>query len=185
MTIKLVVLTRDGVINQDTLDYMKSPETWNALPGSLESIAALNRAGIRVAVATNESGLSRGLFDIDQLTAIHRQMHDELEKVGGQVEMVLFCPHAPSDDCDCRKPRPGMLKQIAERALVDLSDITLIGVCARDLQAALTAGAQPILVLSGKGEENLLEFARAENIAVFDDLPAAVQALLKEHPGTL
>ena len=181
---KLVILTRDGVINQDTLDYMKSPETWKALPGSLESIAALNRAGIRVAVATNESGLSRGLFDIDRLTAIHRRMHDELEKVGGQVEMVLFCPHAPSDECDCRKPKPGMLKQIAERALVDMSDITLIGVCARDLQAAVAAGARPVLVLSGKGEESLLEFARAENIPVFDDLPGAVQALLREHPGT-
>jgi D-glycero-D-manno-heptose 1,7-bisphosphate phosphatase len=184
MTIKLVVLTRDGVINQDTLDYVKSPEAWKPLPGSLEAIAALNRAGIRVAVATNESGISRGLFDIDQLTAIHCQMHDELEKVGGQVDMVLFCPHAPSDDCDCRKPRPGMLQQIAERALVDLSEITLIGVCARDLQAALTAGARPVLILSEKGEKDLLEFTRSENIPVFGDLPSAVHALLKGHPGT-
>ena len=175
---KLVVLTRDGVINEDTGDYLKSAEKWKALPGSLEAIASLNRAGIRVAVATNESGLSRGLYDIDQLTAIHRRMHDELERVGGYVEMVVFCPHAPADDCDCRKPLSGLLKQIAERTLVNASDMVMIGAHLRDLQAALAGGANPVLVLSDAKRSEPVEFARQENIPVFGTLAEAVSSLL-------
>ncbi|MCP3870528.1 MAG: D-glycero-beta-D-manno-heptose 1,7-bisphosphate 7-phosphatase [Gammaproteobacteria bacterium] len=178
---KLVVLTQDGVINRDNEDPVEPPDEWTALPGSIEAIAALNRASFPVTIASNQSGLARGLFDIDHLNTIHRKIHDDLEKVGGHLEMVVFCPHGPSDDCSCRKPRPGMLRQIAERTFTDLTDMIMIGAYIRDLQAALHVGSRPLLVLSGSEEAGRMEFARDNHIPVYPDLARAVDALLSEH----
>ena len=174
---KLVILDRDGVINVDSDQFIKSADEWRAIPGSLEAIAMLNRAGFRVVVASNQSGIARGLFTIDTLNAIHRKMYDELERVGGQLDGIFFCPHGPSDNCDCRKPRPGLLKEIAGRYYVDLPGVPLIGDSLRDLQAAEAVGAQPILVRTGKGHQTEQKLAD-QNIPIYDDLADAVDNLL-------
>jgi len=181
---KLIILDRDGVINQDFEDLVKSPEEWQAIPGSLEAISALNQAGYRVVIASNQSGLARGLFDIDTLNAIHRKMHDELEKVGGHLDGIFFCPHRPSDNCTCRKPKPGMLEQICKRFFAEPSDTPFIGDSVRDLEAAQVIGAKPMLVLTGKGSQTSKRIRPDQNIPVFEDLADAVDALIS-HPKDL
>ncbi|MEA3274012.1 MAG: D-glycero-beta-D-manno-heptose 1,7-bisphosphate 7-phosphatase [Pseudomonadota bacterium] len=175
----LIVLDRDGVINQDSDAHIKTVEEWVPIPGSLEAIARLNHAGYRVVVATNQSGLARGLFTIDALNAIHRKMRRALGQVGGQIEAVFFCPHKPSDDCLCRKPRPGLLEDIGQRLQVDMTGVPVVGDSLRDIQAALAVGSAPFLVLTGKGRltarNNPTEI---EQIPTFADLSAAVDALL-------
>lgn len=180
MTGRLVILDRDGVINQDSDDYIKSPEEWVPIPGSIEAIARLTHAGFRVAVATNQSGLARGLFTIETLNAIHRRLRDRVEFHGGRIEMIAFCPHGPEDDCPCRKPRPGLLLAIARRFGTDLAGVPYIGDSASDLQAARAAGAQPWLVRSGKGERTLKALSpdEREGIVIHPDLAAAVGALI-------
>lgn len=175
---KLIILDRDGVINQDSEDLVKSPEEWQAIPGSLEAISALNQAGYRVVIASNQSGLARGLFNIDTLNAIHRKMHEDLEKVGGHLDGIFFCPHRPSDNCTCRKPKPGMLKQICKRFFSKPSDTPFIGDSVRDLEAAQAIGAKPILVLTGKGFQTSKQIRPDQNIPVFEDLAGAVAALI-------
>ncbi len=175
---KLIILDRDGVINQDSEGLVKSPEEWQAIPGSLEAISALNQAGYRVVIASNQSGLARGLFDIDTMNAIHRKMHDELEKVGGHLDGIFFCPHRPSDNCTCRKPKPGMLEQICKRFFSEPSDTPFIGDSFRDLEAAQAIGAKPILVLTGKGFKTSKRIRPDQNIPVFEDLADAVAALI-------
>jgi D-glycero-D-manno-heptose 1,7-bisphosphate phosphatase len=174
----LVILDRDGVINFDSDDYVKSPAEWRPIPGSLEAIARLNRAGYRVVVATNQSGLGRGLFDIETLNAIHDRMRTALAEVGGSIEAIFFCPHRPQDQCACRKPKPGLLNDIAGRLRVSISGVPAIGDARRDIEAAVAAGARPILVLTGKGQKTLDEHGNPEDVPVYDDLAAAVQALL-------
>ena len=161
---KLIILDRDGTINFDRDDYVKSPEQWQPLPGALEAIARLNQAGWHVVVATNQSGLGRGLFDATTLNAMHAKMHKLLAAVGGKVDAVFFCPHLPSDRCDCRKPEPGLFKQILDRHGVDTNDATVhaVGDTARDLQAAVATGCQPHLVLTGKSELLRGTFADAQ-----------------------
>lgn len=174
---KLVVLDRDGVINVDSDQYIKSPEEWTPIPGSLEAIARLTQAGFRVVVATNQSGLARGLFDMAKLNAMHNKMHKAVNQLGGRIDAVFFCAHAQDAGCACRKPQPGMLLEIAERFAVPLTDVPVIGDSLRDLQAASAAGARPVLVLTGKGEKTLKAGGLPQGTAVHQDLAAAALAL--------
>lgn len=152
MQIKLVILDRDGTINQDRDDYVKSPDEWLPLPGALEAIARLNHAGWRVVVASNQSGLGRGLFDVVTLNAMHAKFYKLLGAAGGRVDAVFYCPHGPEESCQCRKPLPGLFEQIRERYGMDLKGVPAVGDSLRDLQAGATAGCDPHLVLTGKGE---------------------------------
>lgn len=177
---KLVILDRDGVINEDSDDYIKSPEEFRFIPGSLEAIARLNQAGYRVAVATNQSGIARGYFELDTLNEMHEKLRRGLAAVGGHVDAIVFCPHGPDDQCRCRKPLPGMLSEIGERFSVDLKDVPVVGDSKRDLEAAQAVGARPILVRTGKGERTLEKSGELSGIPVYDNLAAAVDALLRE-----
>ena len=152
MHTKLVILDRDGTINADRDDYVKSADEWEPLPGALEAIAQLNHAGVHVAVATNQSGLGRGLFDMAALNAMHAKMNKMLAAVGGRVDAVFFCPHTPEESCHCRKPAPGLFEQIAERFGVSLQGVPVVGDTLRDVQAGIALGCEPHLVLTGKGE---------------------------------
>ena len=174
---KLVVLDRDGVINLDRDDYIKSPEEWKPIAGSLEAIARFTQAGFRVVVATNQSGVGRGLFDMTTLNAVHDKMHKAVNQLGGRIDAVFFCPHAQDAGCACRKPQPGMLLAIAERFNVVLAGVPAIGDSLRDLQAASAAGARPILVLTGKGEQTLMSGGLPEGTEIHQDLAAAALAL--------
>jgi D-glycero-D-manno-heptose 1,7-bisphosphate phosphatase len=177
-TLKLIVLDRDGVINHDSAHFIKSPDEWRPIPGSLEAIARLNHAGYRVVVATNQSGIGRGLFDMATLNLIHEKLHKALALAGGRVDAVFFCPHTGDSDCECRKPRPGMLREIGQRFAIDLADVPVIGDSLRDLQAAEAVGAKPMLVLTGKGEKTLREGSFPKNTVIFPDLAFAASALL-------
>lgn len=147
---KLVIVDRDGTINEDSADFVKSPSEWQPLPGALEAIARLNHAGWHVVVATNQSGLGRGLFDVASLNAMHAKMLSMLAAVGGRVDAVFYCPHAPDERCRCRKPEPGLFEQIGERYGLDLRDVPAVGDAQRDVVAAAAAGCEPHLVLTGK-----------------------------------
>ena len=176
--IKLIVLDRDGVINYDSDQFIKSPDEWRPIPGSLEAIARLNHAGYRVAVATNQSGISRGLFDMATLNDIHEKMHRALGLVGGRIDALFYCPHSADSQCECRKPRSGMLREIAIRFGVDMADVPCIGDSLRDLVAAADVGAKPILVLTGKGEQTLRKGELPEGVLIYPDLAFAASALL-------
>ena len=179
---KIVILDRDGVINQDSDAFIKSPQEWQAIPGSLEAIARLNHEGYRVVVATNQSGIARGLFDMQALNAIHHKMHNELGRFGGHLDAIFFCPHGPDDGCRCRKPAPGLFEEIARRFHCHCEGAPAIGDSLRDIQAALAVGAQPLLVRTGKGASTLIqEPGLEERVPVYDDLAQAVDALLDER----
>jgi D-glycero-D-manno-heptose 1,7-bisphosphate phosphatase len=175
---KLVILDRDGVINFDSVQFIKSPAEWKPIPGSLEAIARLNQAGYRVVVATNQSGVGRGLFDMDTLNAIHGKMHRAAQAVGARIDAVFFCPHTADSACDCRKPMPGMFERIANCYNVDLAGTPSVGDSLRDLQAAVAVGGKPLLVLTGKGEKTQAEDNLPEGTLIFRDLAAAVDHLL-------
>ncbi|MEO5573987.1 MAG: D-glycero-beta-D-manno-heptose 1,7-bisphosphate 7-phosphatase [Gammaproteobacteria bacterium] len=177
----LIILDRDGVINYDSDAFIKSPAEWHPIPGSLEAIARLNQAGSKVVVASNQSGIARGLFDLNMLNQIHKKMQDELAQVGGVIETILFCPHAPEDSCDCRKPRPGLLLKIAQQFNRHLTDVPAVGDSLRDIQAALAVGARPILVRTGKGLQALREGHISIDLLVCDDLAGVVDVLLGEN----
>lgn len=177
---RLVILDRDGVINEDSDEFIKSPDEWKPIPGSLEAIAQLTNAGWRVVVATNQSGLGRKLFDIDDLNAIHEKMYSMVNEYGGVIEAVFFCPHSPKDNCDCRKPKPGMLEQISQRLRISLEGVPVIGDSLRDLQSAQAVGAQPVLVRTGKGTKTLYNGDGIEGIPVYCDLKQAANALLAD-----
>ena len=174
---KLVVLDRDGVINHDSDQYIKSPEEWKPIAGSLEAIARFTQAGYRVVVATNQSGLGRGLFDMAALNAMHDKMHKAVNQLGGRIDAVFFCPHAADASCNCRKPQPGMLREIAERFNVDLAGVAAIGDSLRDLEAASAVGARPVLVLTGKGQLTLAAGGLPAGTEIHRDLAAAALAL--------
>lgn len=176
---KLAILDRDGVINQDSASYIKSPDEWKPIPGSLEAIALLNQAGYRVLVATNQSGVGRGLLEMTTLNAIHDKMHRALGLAGGRIDGIFFCPHTQDAGCSCRKPKPGLLEEIARRFGVSLEGVPMIGDSLRDLQAAAAVGAQPMLVLTGKGKKTLKDGSMPEGTIVHADLAEAVQQLLK------
>ena len=149
---KLVILDRDGTINVDSDEFIKTPEEWQPLPGALEAIARMNHAGWHVAIASNQSGLGRGLFDVASLNAIHAKMHKMLSAIGGRIDAVFYCPHTPDDHCQCRKPLPGLFEQIGERFGVDLRLVPVVGDAPRDLEAGVFVGCQPHLVLTGKAQ---------------------------------
>jgi D-glycero-D-manno-heptose 1,7-bisphosphate phosphatase len=176
---KLIILDRDGVINHDSDQFIKSPEEWVPIPGSLEAIARLNQAGYRVVVATNQSGIGRGLFEMPTLNAIHDKMHKACALVGARIDAVFFCPHTNVADCACRKPKPGMLQEIASRYNMPLAGVPAVGDSLRDLQAAVAVGAQPYLVLTGKGTKTQDAGGLPEGTQVYADLAAVVAELLK------
>ncbi|MDH5784305.1 MAG: D-glycero-beta-D-manno-heptose 1,7-bisphosphate 7-phosphatase [Chromatiales bacterium] len=176
---KLIILDRDGVINRDSDDFIKSVDEFVTLPGSVEAIARLNQAAYRVAIATNQSGIARGYYDIDTLNAMHEKLRAELALHGGSIDMIAYCPHGPDDACDCRKPLPGMYHEIARRFDISLNGVPVVGDSLRDLQAAQAVEAMPILVRTGKGKHTLAKGEGLEGISVFDDLAAAVTALLE------
>jgi D-glycero-D-manno-heptose 1,7-bisphosphate phosphatase len=165
--VKLVILDRDGTINEDRDDYVKAPEEWVPLPGALEAIARLNHAGWHTVVASNQSGIGRGLFDMATLNAMHLKMHQLLAREGGRIDAVFFCPHTPEDGCDCRKPLPGLFQQIGQRYGVDLDDVPVVGDVLRDLQAGAAAGCRPHLVRTGKAAR----MGEAEIAALCEQVP--------------
>ncbi len=177
---KLVILDRDGVINYDSAQFIKSPDEWQPIPGSLEAIAELNQAGFRVAVATNQSGISRGLFDMAMLNAIHDKMHRALAQAGGRIDALFYCPHSAEVNCDCRKPRPGMIEEIARRFGMDLDGVPSVGDSLRDLQASVPLGALPVLVRTGKGEATLAAGGLPEGTWVCADLAEAAKQIICE-----
>lgn len=167
---KLVILDRDGTINEDSAEFVKSPEEWAPLPGALEAIARLNHAGWHVVLATNQSGLGRGLFDVAMLNAVHDKMNKMLAAVGGRIDAVFYCPHTSDDKCRCRKPGPGLFEQIGERYGLDLAEVPMVGDALRDLIAGDAAGCEPHLVLTGKGAAYR-----------YGDLPSTFPAATRVH----
>lgn len=174
---KLLILDRDGVINQDSDAYIKTLEEWIPIPGSIEAIAQLSRAGWTVAVATNQSGLARGYYDLAMLEAMHTRLRQLVTEQGGEVGLIVHCPHAPDAGCDCRKPKPGMLHAIAAHYGVKLHGLWFIGDSRGDLDAAVAVGCQPVLVRTGKGQRTLDQTLPAGTL-IFDDLAAVAAQLL-------
>ncbi len=183
---KLVILDRDGVINQDSAKFIKRPEEWIPIDGSLEAIARLNQHGFDIAIATNQSGIGRGLFDMSMLNRIHDKMHHATLEAGGRINAIFYCPHIAEDACSCRKPKPGMIESIRERFSTSLDQVPGVGDSLRDLQAFAAAGCQPILVKTGKGQETLNaaennpEEALPQNTWICEDLAQAAQLILNE-----
>ena len=184
MTVSLVILDRDGVINHDSDDYIKSPDEWQPLPGSLEAIARLCRADYTVVVATNQAGVGRGLFSQEMLIRIHRKMASSIRDKGGRLDSVFFCPHSPAEQCGCRKPKPGMLLEISDRLGIGLSGVPVVGDSLRDLEAAEAAGAIPVLVKTGRGRLTQEKLSKGElshtlgQTPVYADLAAFTDAVL-------
>ena len=181
---KLIILDRDGVINEDRDDYVKSAEEWVPLPRSLEAIALLNQAGYQIAIASNQSGLSRGYFAINDLHAMHSKMDKLLQPLGGRIDSIFFCPHLDSHGCDCRKPAPGLIKEIALRykksdSAQPLLGVPIVGDSLRDLQAGIALGASPHLVLTGKGQKTLDQGNLPEGTLIHADLMAFATAILE------
>ena len=175
---KLVILDRDGVINFDSDQYIKSPAEWRPIPGSIEAIARLHQGGWRIAVATNQSGIGRGLFDMATLNAINDKMMEMVFRQGGRIDALFFCPHTAIEGCGCRKPRTGMLEEIASRFHVELKGVPIVGDSLKDLQAAEAVAAQPILVLTGKGPRTREDGNMPRKTLVFDNLAEAARHLV-------
>jgi D-glycero-D-manno-heptose 1,7-bisphosphate phosphatase len=176
---KLIILDRDGVINQDSDNFIKSADEFIPLPGSLEAITKLNKAGYKVAVATNQSGIARGLYNLNTLQQMHDKLASLLADLGGRVDYIAYCPHGPDDHCDCRKPKPGMYHDIAQHFDTSLTGIPVVGDSLRDLQAAQSVNAKPYLVKTGKGERTIAKGENLDGVPVFDNLAAVVDELLK------
>lgn len=194
--VKLIILGRDGVLNEYRDDHVKAPEEWQPVPGALEAVARLNHAGWHTVVATNQSGIGRGMIDMASVNAVHAHMNRQLIALGGRIDAVFFCPHTPEDNCSCRKPLPGMMLDIGHRYTVDLSDVPLVSDTLRDLQAAAAAGCAPHLVLTGRAaaldDETLARIVElVPETRVHRDLPAFAEWLLeRDHvpdsgPGDL
>jgi D-glycero-D-manno-heptose 1,7-bisphosphate phosphatase len=180
-TVKLVILDRDGVVNADSPNYIRSPKDLYPIPGSLEAIARFTQAGILVALATNQSGLSRGYFDMDALNAIHQRLVSRVAAVGGRIDLIAFCPHGPDDDCACRKPASGLLASISRRLACPLGGVPFIGDSLRDMEAGRAAGADPVLVLTGNGEKTRGRLAGdLARIPVYADLWHAAEGILAD-----
>ena len=178
--IKLIVLDRDGVINEELDRPISTADEWVPIEGSLDAIARLHQHGWSVAVATNQSGIGRGLIELSVLHEIHQQMHRMVNQAGGKIDVVAFCPHTDSDECACRKPAPGLLYTIGERLGVELSDVVMVGDSLRDIQAAMAAAVTPVIVRTGKGQKTLDKHKGLEHIPAFDNLAKYVDQLLAE-----
>jgi len=181
--VKLLILDRDGVINEDSDAYIKSVQEWIPIPGSIEAIARLSKAGWTVAIATNQSGIARGYYDIATLDAMHARLRALVAEQGGEVGLIVYCPHGPDEGCDCRKPKPGMLRTIASHYAVDLAGVWFVGDSKGDLEAALAVDSQPVLVMTGKGHKTRSGSLPAGTL-IFDDL-AAIAAELIHNNATL
>lgn len=184
--VKLVILGRDGILNDFRDDHVKAPEEWTPIPGALEAVARLNHAGWHAVVATNQSGIGRGMIDMASVNAVHAQMLRQLVAVGGRIDAVFFCPHTPEDGCDCRKPLPGLMRDIAKRYGIDPKHVPMVADTLRDLQAAQAAGCEPHLVLSGRAAT--LDAAQIKHLVeqvphtqVHVDLAAFADHLLTRH----
>lgn len=175
---KLIILDRDGVINEDSDNYIKSPEEWRDIPGSLSAIAKLNQHGYKVVIISNQSGIGRKLFTIDTLNLIHMKMHNLLAQYDGKIYAVFFCPHAPEDNCNCRKPKPGLFLSISERLKTPLDGVYCVGDKMTDVEAAIGVGCTPILVRTGKGQSQIDKGIVPKNVVVYDDLFGFVNKLV-------
>ncbi len=184
---KWIILDRDGVVNYDSDQYIKSVEEWIPIPGSIEAIADLCTAGFNVAIATNQSGISRGLFSLDNLEDIHTKLNALVEEAGGQISGIFYCPHLPDDECDCRKPRAGLLDEIEKQFGIDLKGVPFVGDSEKDLQAGKQKGCLPILVCTGKGNKTRhivsgnLEY---KDVSIYDDLSAYAKSLIENNWDT-
>ena len=178
---RMVILDRDGVINQDSENYIKSPDEWVALPGSIEAINRLKKAGYLVTIASNQSGISRGLFSEEDLKKIHDKMEAQLASRGAKIDGIFYCPHGPRDNCVCRKPKPGLLVQIAKEFGINLTETIFVGDNISDIKAAEMVNAKPALVRTGKGEYVMQNFPETINIPVYDDLAHFVRETLKRR----
>ena len=185
----LLILDRDGVINQDSDDYIRSLADWAPIPGSIEAIARLSQAGYQIAIATNQSGLSRGYFTLDTLEAIHDHLRALVEQQGGSIAGIFYCPHLPDEGCECRKPGTGLLRAIEAELEAPVSGCYFIGDSLKDLQAGQAMQCQPILVLTGKGEKTRAQLAEAsvalqdaQSIPIYDSLAHAGEAILANRP---
>jgi D-glycero-D-manno-heptose 1,7-bisphosphate phosphatase len=167
--VKLVILGRDGILNEFRDDHVKAPDEWFPVPGALEAVSRMNHAGWHVVLATNQSGIGRGMIDMASVNAVHAHLNKQLMAVGGRIDAVFFCPHTPEDRCDCRKPLPGLVRDIGKRYGIDLKQVPMVGDTLRDLQAAHAAGCEPHLILSGRA-------------ALLGQ--ALVQAMVDQVPGT-
>ncbi len=174
---KLIILDRDGVINKDSTDYIKSPEEWQPIPGSLAAIAKLTQAGYTVTVATNQSGVARGYYDLATLARIHQKMQALVTAAGGKIDSIFFCPHGPDDQCLCRKPKPGLFQQIAEHYQISLQGVPAVGDSLRDLEAATAMQCKPYLVLTGNGQSTRLKLSNFDPHFIFPDLAAIADVL--------
>jgi D-glycero-D-manno-heptose 1,7-bisphosphate phosphatase len=175
-----IILDRDGVINFDSEHYIKSPDEWHPIPGSLEAIAKLTQQGFKVIIATNQSGVARKLYDLAMLETIHQKLLRSVSDAGGEIAEIFFCPHHPDEKCQCRKPQPGMFHQIAEKYALDLSDVYFVGDSLSDIQAAENAGCKPVLVLTGNGQDTLANNPTIATVRQFDSLAAAADFFLAE-----
>lgn len=174
----LIILDRDGVINKDSDDYIKSPSEWEPIPGSLAAISKLNQNGYRVVVVTNQSGIGRKLFTIEDLNAIHLKMNTYLSQYGGVIDAIFFCPHIPRDNCNCRKPKPGLYNDVSERLRMSLSKVFCIGDKMTDIRAIQSAGGKPVLVRTGKGQSEIDQELVPAGIPIYDNLAAFVDELV-------
>lgn len=170
----LIILDRDGVINEDSDDYIKSPEEWQPIQGSLEAIATLSQNGYQVIIATNQSGIGRKLFTIEDLNAIHIKMNTHLAQFGGNIDAIFFCPHLPRDECNCRKPKPGLYNDISERLRISLNKVYCVGDKMTDVKATQSAGGKPVLVRTGKGQSEIDQGLVPDGIPIYDDLATFV-----------
>lgn len=178
---RTIILDRDGVINHDSDAYIKSLDEWIPIPGSLEAIARLSQAGYRVLVATNQSGLGRGLFDTKTLDAIHNKMESAIRAMGGKLDGIYYCPHLPDDNCSCRKPKPGLLLQIQRDLGIELRQALLVGDSLKDLQAAAAVGAKPVLALTGNGIKTLGLIRQDQQIDIYQNLAEFAEMLIAKQ----
>lgn len=185
-TQKFLILDRDGVINVESPEFVKTPEEWVPIKGSLEAIGRLSQAGYEIVIITNQSGLGRGHFSADMLAKMHAKMIDQVQQHGGKIQSILFCPHKPDEGCECRKPKDGMYQELAERLNINFSNVYSVGDSVRDLLAAKTAGAKPVLVKTGNGKKSLKEIANnadldLQSAPAFDNLASFANALLNQE----
>lgn len=183
---RLVILDRDGVINEDSDNYIKSLSEWQPIPGSIDAIVRLSKAGFTIAVATNQSGINRGLFDLDELEAMHARLTDLVMEQGGEIAGIFYCPHTPEENCNCRKPKSGLIDAIERALCVSAKHVPIIGDTLRDLEAGVKKRCVPMLVKTGKGERTLQQLRDEPqhplaDVAVFDDLAAAADYLIAHH----
>jgi len=177
--VKLVVLDRDGVINEARDEVIKDPQDFVPIEGSLEAIARLSQNDYRVVVITNQSGIAHGQLTIDEVGRVHAHMQQQVAALGGRIDAVLFCPHAPDDDCSCRKPKPGMLHSLMDRLKVELNGVPLVGDSLRDVQTAMVVGATPVLVRTGHGAQTLEENKHLDTVEIYTDLAEFTEQILE------